>query len=266
MSVLLVGCVSVDHRPSSVLSVGGFHKETAQHTDSSKAHSSQGMSVNFEHKDGEGLLYVMHLATHHSRTIDRNSDLDSTAAFMPEPVGEEPVPRSVPLPDSEIESRYWLSSLGIGFGYYSQYVGGFFGFHFIQGPQGAFDIDSSIEQTPFPIPWLELRAGNLGSGWATLRVGPKLGLSDGLMGFFGGEFVGEHLSGSLGIGVIGNFFFTTGRSEVSVDGGEIAGCASLEWLSKRGWGAGLRATVGDSYSVEATLVLDFNLLHAETQD
>ena len=262
LSLALTGCASIYEEPRTTLAVGGYHKTSVDSSFSSEAQSSQGLLINLEHEDGDGLLLTTHLAAHHSRIVSREPS-DSNARIpiaIDEPVRRGELP---PTAGADVASSHWLKSIGVGIGFFGKYVGGALGFHLVSGPQGSIEGNNGLDDVPFPMPWIEFRAGDLESGWATLRLGSKLSLNDGILAFLGGEFKGDHLRGSLGLGVIGNLFFEPGQTDLELDGGGMAGVGSVEWVSENGWGGSLRVTAGESYSIEAALVLELGKLYED---
>jgi len=249
----LGGCATLDREPQATLSLSGFHKEAVKRSFSTMAHSGQGVATNFEHDDGEGMVYSMHFSTHHSHTVEQESSGSSVTVV---PGGEADIrPGDIPPPVQHGADRYWLSSMGAAIGYYSRYFGGALGVHFVSGPSGD-SGGNNFDNGILPLPWFELRAGDLETGWAELRAGPKLGLNDGILVYLGAGFGGKNLSGSLGFGVTGNVLVNFHNSGIDLDGGDLAGAGSLQWLADAGWGVALRTTIGESYSIAASIVLD----------
>ena len=263
VALLTAGCASLDRAPRATLALGGFHKEVVETSFSTLRHQSQGLAVDFEHEDGEGPFFSLHVSHHHSEVSPSVSAFTDRA--FPRVPGAAERPARSPVPDDRAASPpYWLTSVGLGWGYFMRHYGGALGFHLVHGPTGALDANLTEAATSFPVPWVEIRAGDLESGWAVLRLGPRWGLDDGLLAFFGGAFQGDSLSGSLGVGVIGNFFFREDASEIQIDGGSMGGHASIRWVAETGWGIDVRTTLGESYGVEIALTFDFEKFRDES--
>jgi hypothetical protein len=245
----LAGCATLERPATTPLQTSIYYKNVLQDSFESFEHSAIGSSFDVRHEDRDGVVYTMHVAAQHVSVfaIDSTGESDrfvsSGAERQPRAPGSEPG-----FTATATRKPYWLSSMGIGIGYHLRYVGLEVGLHAMTGPSGNDDSDSFP-----PLPWLEIRLGDMKSSWAELRIGSKSGLNDGFLAYLGGTFVGQHLRGSLGFGLNGNIIAEPG---IELDGGEMAGLGRLEWMSKNGWGIGVLGVVGESYMVQTSLVMD----------
>jgi hypothetical protein len=244
----LGGCATIERPASTPLSTSIYYKSVLDDSFEAFEHSALGGSFDVRHEDTDGVVYTMHAGAQHVQVFAADSTGNgdvfvSSAERIPRPPGSEPS-----FAPTTTRKPYWLTSMGIGIGYHLKHVGLEAGLHVFTGPSTDNDEDSLP-----PLPWFELRLGNMNSGWVELRIGPKSALNDGFLAYAGGSFAGEHFRGSLGLGVSGNFIADP-RIELDTEG--MAGLGRLEWRSQRGWGIEVLGIVGESYTIQTSLVMD----------